>query len=248
MGLGPTWIMPGRLFAITVNGRETYINFARSPLNSHTSASLARDKYLTRLILQRHGMQNIPFARPRTQVEAKKFLDQHKKIVAKPVTGLGARDIHIITTVAQLAALRIDKYILEQYIAGRELRYLILDGRVIGVHRSEYGTSVHENRPLQRISYPQGDWDAGLANSSLEVARILGLRFAAVDYLIDPSGLAYVLEVNTNPGLEWFHTPTLGPAVDLARHFLEAIVKDSKRLPPKDGVVLSDPAMRHTVQ
>ena len=46
------------------------------------------------------------------------------------MTGLGARDIHIITTVAQLAALRIDKYILEQYIAGRELRYLILDGRI----------------------------------------------------------------------------------------------------------------------
>jgi len=225
IGLQPSWLTPDGLFVITVGGQEKYINFARSPLNSHTAASLAKDKYLTRLILERHGMPNIPFTRPATHGEAESFLHTYKKIVAKPVRGSGARDIHIITSQTQLKALRITDYILEQYIAGRELRYLILEGEVIGAYHSEYGVSVEEDRPLQCISYPRFAWDGELIESSLEIGRIFGLRFAAVDYLIDASGRAYILEVNSTPDLKWFHAPTSGPIVDVARRFLEAITK-----------------------
>jgi hypothetical protein len=31
------------------------------------------------------------------------------------------------------------------------------------------------------------------------------------------------------PGLKWFHAPSRGPAVDVARLFLESIVGDSRR-------------------
>jgi len=230
IGLQPSWLTPDGLFVITVGGQEKYINFARSPLNSHTAASLAKDKYLARLILERHNMPNIPFTRPATYDEAESFFHKYKKIVAKPVRGAGAHDIHIVTSHAQLKALRITDYILEQYIAGKELRYLILEGNVIGVHHSEYGVSVEEDRPLQRISYPQFAWDTELVECSLEIGRILDLRFAAVDYLVDASGRAYVLEVNSTPGLKWFHAPTSGPVVDVARHFLEAITKTKPEL------------------
>lgn len=223
MGLHPSWLTPDGLFVISVDGQETYINFARSPLKSHTSASLAKDKYLTRLILGRHGLQNIPFLRPRSLAEAEIFLRRHGRIIAKPVCGAGARDIHVITQVSQLQGLTITNYILEQYIAGQEWRYLVLKGMIIGVHRSEYGTSVSETRALQRISYPQAAWDQGLIDSSIRIAEVLGLGFAAVDYLVDSSGRAYVLEVNTAPGLKWFHAPTSGPVVDVARLFLEAL-------------------------
>ena len=165
--------------------------------------------------------------RPSSQVEkAALFLRKHGKIIAKPVAGSGAQDIHIVTTASQLRALDISKYILEEYIAGEELRYLVLNGKVIGVHRSDYGTSVQKDRPLERISYPAADWDPVLVSSSIQVARVLALNFATIDYLIDASGRAYILEVNTNPGLRWFHAPTSGPIIDVARQFLEAIFKN----------------------
>jgi glutathione synthase/RimK-type ligase-like ATP-grasp enzyme len=230
MGLEPSWITPRGLFAISINGHEQYVNCARCPLNSHTSASLAKDKYLTRLILERHSMQNIPFASPRNQDEAKEFLYQHKEIIAKPLRGSGARDIHNIQNAAQLHALNITDYILEKYIAGTELRYLVLNSAVIGMYESDYGTSIEAGRALQCISFPECDWDPTLVASSIRIASILGLKFAAVDYLITDTGRPYILEVNTTPDLKWFHAPTSGPALDIARQFLEAIAKKSERL------------------
>lgn len=227
MGLHPSWITPRGLFAIVVDGHERYVNFARSPLNSHTSISLTKDKHLTRLILQRHHLPNIPFVQPRSQAEAALFLDKHSVVIAKPVGGSGARNIQVITAASQFRPLDITKYILEEYIAGQELRYLILDGEVVGVHRSEYGTSVQENRPLERISYPRSAWDSELVSLTIDVARVLDLRFAAIDYIIDPSGRAYILEVNSKPGLKWFHAPTSGPAIDVARQFLRATYRIS---------------------
>jgi glutathione synthase/RimK-type ligase-like ATP-grasp enzyme len=227
MGLEPSWLSPQGPFAIKTAGGEQYINFARSPLNSHVGSSLAKDKYLTRLILERHKLQNIPFARPRTQAQAAAFLKAHGKIIAKPVHGAGAHDIHIITSVEQLEQLSVSRYILEQYIAGREMRYLVLNSSVIGVHQSVYGTSVQADRALQRISYPQDTWDATLVESSIYIAQALGLKFAAVDYLIDSSGDSHILEVNTSPGLKWFHAPSSGPAVDVARLFFEAMLADN---------------------
>lgn len=232
MGLQPSWITPNAMFAVSVNGNEKYINFAHSPLNSHTSASLAKDKYLTRLILERHNMPNIPFARPRTLQEAEAFLAKYKKIIAKPVKGAGARDIHIVTDGALFQTLSVEKYILEKYIAGQEVRYLVLNGAVIGVYQSNYGTSVKVTRQLQCVSHAQATWDPELVASSIQTARILDLKFAAVDYLVTASGRAYILEVNATPDLKWFHAPTSGPVVDVARHFLEAIFEERPLIIP----------------
>lgn len=222
MSLDPTWVTPDDTFAIQLDGREQYINLARSSLNSDASAALVKDKHVARHILERHGVQNIPFLRPQTHGESYRFLGKYGTIIAKPVNGAGTHDVHIVTSRAQLDELAITDYILEQYITGKEMRYLVLNDTVIAVHHSEYGDSVAYDRPLQRISYPPAAWDDDLIELSLRVADIFGLRFAAVDYLIDDSGKAYVLEVNTMPGLKWFHSPTSGPVVDVARLFLEA--------------------------
>lgn len=226
LGLKPSWITPDGLFAVFVNGRERYINFARSPLNSHTAASLVKNKYLTRRILDRHNMRNIPFLRPQAMADAEAFLSIHGTIIAKPIFGSGARDIHIVTEPNQLHGLNITGYILEKYITGMEMRYLVLKDSVIGVHRSDYGVSVEEDRPLKRISYPDSAWNPALISSSLRVAHIFDLSFAAVDYLVEPSGQAYILEINTTPGLKWFHAPTSGPVVDVAQQFLSAVINN----------------------
>ncbi len=230
MNLQPVWVIPGKLFVVSIGGTETYVNITQSPLNSHASVSLARDKYFTRRVLERNDIPNIPFARPTTHAEADAFLAVHKTIIAKPVSGSGSNDIHIVTKAAQLHSLRIEGYILEKYIAGVEMRYLVVNGEVAGVYRSDYGTSVEVSRALECVAFPRDEWDEALIESSLQIARVMGLSFAAIDFLIDDTGCAHVLEVNTMPDLKWFHAPTSGPAVDAAGLFMEAIVTDGHRL------------------
>lgn len=224
MGLRPDWITVNGLFAMTVDGAEHYMYYARNPLNSDISIGLVRDKYITRQVLERRGVANIPFMITRELSEAVAFLNEHGTIIAKPKCGSGSQDINLITSAHELADLDIGAYIFEKYIVGKEMRYLVLGGRVIAVHQSKYGVSVAEDRPLKRISYRKEDWDPASTSLSLEIANIFGLKFAAVDYLIDSTGRTYVLEVNSRPGFKWFHVPSEGPAVDVAGQFLKAIV------------------------
>jgi glutathione synthase/RimK-type ligase-like ATP-grasp enzyme len=222
MGLHPTWMIADGLFVVETPTGERYINCERSSTNSHLSISLTINKYATRLVLQRHGLPNIPFCRPADMQEAEAFLATHKKIIIKPLRGAGSKGIIIVTDKSQLQDVPVRKYIFEKYISGTEMRYLILDGSVIAVHKSAYGVSVEADRELERISYEKADWDPELAAMAQKAARILNLHFGAVDYMIDEAGKAYVLEVNSAPGFKWFHKPTSGPSVNVAKMFLES--------------------------
>jgi glutathione synthase/RimK-type ligase-like ATP-grasp enzyme len=227
MGLCPHWIVTNSLFAISIDGREEYINAARCPLNSTVSVSLTRNKYFTRMILERHNVRNIPFMHPQSIRMAEDFLRKYGEIIVKPIDGSGAQDIRIVTRPLQLKKLEIRDYILEKYIRGKEVRYLVLSNSVLAVHESEYGSSVAADRPLRRISYPQATWDDNLSAESLRIADALQLHFAAVDFIIDSKGRYYLLEVNAAPGLKWFHAPTSGPIVNVARHLLEALYESN---------------------
>lgn len=226
MGLQPRWLTKKGLFVIHTAQGERYVNHARSSLNPQVNAGLARNKFHSRLILDRHNLPNIPYARPTTMTEAVHFLVRHEVVVAKPVSGQGSRDIHIIRTPQQLYGLNVKKYIFEKYITGKEMRYLVLDGKVIAVHQSEYGTSVAEDRDLDRISFYEAEWNEELRKLSLTIADVFGLKFIAVDFLLDTKDTIYILEINTVPGLKWFHAPTTGPPVDVASLFLKSLVQD----------------------
>jgi D-alanine-D-alanine ligase-like ATP-grasp enzyme len=110
------------------------------------------------------------------------------------------------------------------------MRYLILQGQVIAVHESKYGESVAYDRELERISYDVEHWDPVLMAQSLEIARVLGLSFGAVDYIIDTDGRHFILEVNSCPGFKWFHAPSEGPAIDVATMFLHATINSSTQM------------------
>lgn len=222
MGLKPKFLTKN-LFTITTIHGQRYIHFSKSGLNTHIGSSLSTNKYLTRVILREHRLVNIPFTLANSYRVAAAFLSKHKIIVAKPIRGMGAKDIHIISTTEHLSGLNYKEYIFEQYIVGREIRYLVLNNKVIAVHESSYGTSVDEHRPLKRISYLEDEWDPELVQMSLKIANIMRLRFAAVDYLVNEEGEAKILEVNNAPGLKWFHSPSSGPPVDVAQKLLQAL-------------------------
>lgn len=224
MGLRPTWIVQDSLFVIPTTNGEQYIN---GTLSTNLSSRLAANKHTARIILERHGLPSMQYINPSSLVEAEKFLATYKKIIVKPLSGTDSRDVHIVESPEQLASFKIHEYILEQYAPGKEIRYLLLDQRVIGVHESQYGESVAQDRALRRISFPEAEWDAELMKLSVQVVKIFGLRYAAVDYIINPDGTAAILEVNSSPGMKWFHAPTSGPAIDVASMFLKAIVANS---------------------
>jgi len=182
--------------------------------------------------LARRGFPTMAHIVPSDHLEAQAFLAKHRKIVAKPINGSNSRDVHIIESPELLASFNVQQYILEEYAPGKELRYLLLNDRVIGVHESQYGESVAEDRPLKRISYPRAEWDPVLVALSLEVAKAFGLRFAAVDYIIGPDGRARILEVNSSPGMKWFHAPTSGPVVNVALLFLQAMLDNGRSKNP----------------
>lgn len=227
MGLRPEWLGRSSIFAFYADGSEHYVNYAKSSLNSQLSSSLVGNKNATRLVLARKGFPTMAHIVPREQQDAHDFLALHKKIIAKPVKGSNSRDVHIVESPAELPAFHERTYILEEYAPGKELRYLLLNGRVIAVHESCYGVSVAHDRPLTRISYPPTSWDTDLVDLSVDVARAFGLRYAAVDYIIGQNGKARILEVNSSPGMKWFHSPTSGPGVNVADLFLEAMLADS---------------------
>lgn len=226
MGLSPSWLKQGAIFAIPTPEGERYINYSISSINSQLSSSLVGNKNAARLVLARQGFPTMAHLVPFDHAEAQAFLATHKKVIIKPIKGSNSHDVHIIEAPSQLTAFNVRDYILEEYAPGKEMRYLILKGQVIGVHESQYGESVAEDRDLKRISYPRAHWDPMLVALSLKVARVFGLRFAAVDYIIGPDGKARILEVNSSPGMKWFHAPTSGPAVDVAGLFLQAMLDD----------------------
>lgn len=242
MGLRPSWLKQGSIFAIPTPHGERYINYSISSMNSQLSSSMVGNKNAARLVLARQGFPSMAHLTPSNHAEGLAFLAQYKKIVVKPLNGSNSHDVHIVESPEQLVPFDVQKYIFEEYAPGKELRYLLLNNRVIGVHESRYGESVAEDRDLERISYASSDWDPMLVALSLKVARVFGLRFAAVDYIVDADGRARILEVNSSPGMKWFHAPTSGPAVDVARLFLQAMLDDNRsETPVTSGSLVTSP-------
>jgi len=227
MGLEPSWVVKNSIFVVTINGEESYIEFTKSSFNTELNAGLAKNKHYARKIIERNNLPDIPYAVADNLSQVDEFIALHNKVVVKPIRGSGSSNVHIITKASQLPQIKLSKYILEKYAPGIEMRYLILNQKVIAVHRSDYGVSVKADRHLDRLSIAREYWDEELIRLSHRTAKAFGLNFAAIDYMVMPNGEAYILEVNTAPGLKWFHYPTSGPPVDVARVFLNSLIEET---------------------
>jgi glutathione synthase/RimK-type ligase-like ATP-grasp enzyme len=229
MKLNPQWLSDYGLFSINVDGRLGYIFYSRNFFNSNLSGFLAMDKHVTRVVLGQNNIKNIPYGMFNTKEEIVQFLKNHTVIIAKPVSGSGSKDIHLISTPEEIPDITFGKYIFEKYIKGEEMRYLVFKNEVIAVHRKLYEGPINNPEKVKRISYPKDTWDKNLTQLSLRIAKILFMRFAAVDYLVDENNTTFVLEVNSSPGLHFFEYPTTGPKIPIARIFLEETIKEMEK-------------------
>ncbi len=158
-------------------------------------------------------------------LEANEFLKKHKTIIAKPTKGKHSKDVHLIENAEDFKHIDLTKYLLEKFIEGKEERYLILNDKILAVHRKVYKTPINNPETVKRVAYEKIVWDKEVVKISRNVTTALGLAFAAVDFLITTNGRTYILEVNSAPGLSRFQYPDEGPSIDIASIFLEASIK-----------------------
>lgn len=231
MGLHPVWLTNYGLFSIKVNGKLFYIFYSKCILNNSIGSYLAKNKHATRVILGLNNFLNIPFALPENKEEVKKFLKEHGTLVAKPTLGANSRGLRVINSLKDIKGINLLDYIFEKFIEGKEIRYLVLNNEVLSVHEKSFEGPITNPSAIKRISYPKEAWESEMTQTALSVAATLYLKFAAIDFLIDENGKAYILEVNSAPGLRFFQHPSSGPSLDIAKIFLEETIKAALNLP-----------------
>ena len=221
-GLKPQLISKHGLVALTIGGSERYIFYDNSNPNSQPSRELAKDKYATRIVMDRVGLPNIPYTVVSSTSEAISFLEKHKTIIAKPIRGQKSKNIHLITAAKQLSNLDLGNCILEKFIKGQETRFLIVKGEVKAVHLKVYDSEINNPKTVKRISIQQAAWDASLSDVAKKAAEALGLIFCAVDFLVSGEG-SFILEINSAPGIDRFQNPDEGPPVDAMGLYLDTL-------------------------
>lgn len=226
LNLTPRWITDYGLFSIVIQDTTMYIFYSISFLNRHSTSYFAKNKHITRTILAVNNLPNIPFCLPQSQKEAWEFLKKYKTIIAKPTLGQHAQDVHLIKNANELKQIDISQYIMEQFIEGKEYRYLVLDHTILAVHHKSYPPPINDPKKVKRISLEKSQWDAEICDIAVRVTRVLNLRLAAVDFIVQKDGTYFILEVNAAPGIYHFHYPTKGPAINFSKILLEATIKD----------------------
>ena len=225
MGLSPKWLTDYGFFSIKVKEKTGYIFYSTTFLNTQLASYLAKNKHIARVILEENGLPSIPYSVAETEKELKKFIEKQKIIIAKPTLGEHSRDIHLIKSVSDAKGLKFENYIFEKFIKGSEIRYLVLWGKVISVHKKNYKGPINNPDRVKRISLNKRFWDKKLMKIATLAAKSLYLNFAAVDFLVEKDDKAYVLEVNASPGMYLFLNPSRGPKLNLAKIILEETLR-----------------------
>lgn len=226
MGLNPQIVTNYGLVSIDINGQPHYLFHLSSNPNDQLASWVSQNKHATRIVLEKHNLPNIPFSRPESLAEAKEFLATQGPVIVKPTKGQKSQNIHLVHNEAELEQLNLSGCILEKFIKGQEVRFLVVDSNVTAVHHKVYAGDINDPKTVKRVSLERESWDNHLASIAVSVAKALGLVFTAVDFIVTADGDAYILEVNSAPGLARFQEPDEGPAIDIMRLYLERIVKN----------------------
>lgn len=181
------------------------------------AARLAMDKLATKLCAARAGI-------PTAEAHAFNVRDEACPlpipVVVKPVHDGSSVGLHICKDVQAWAAARRDVeadialkpgrvYMVERYIAGKELTVGLLDGKPLpiihiapaeGVYDYEAKYKRKDTKYLLDPELPHG-MDATIKGYAERLGRAIGVRHVSrVDFLLDGQGQPWLLEINTMPG------------------------------------------------
>lgn len=190
------------------------------------SSTLAMDKSLTKLLLQKHAVPTAGFVAfgesAFKSLGASDALDQIESLLGFPVVVKPARQGSALGVnfaadrselpPAILSAFSYDeKVLIEQFVEGREIAVSVLDGEALpaveAIVRSGDFYDFESRYEIGKTDYvcpAELDVDVAgrLAAIAIETFKLLDCHgFARVDFMLPEQGEPRVLEVNTIPGL-----------------------------------------------
>jgi glutathione synthase/RimK-type ligase-like ATP-grasp enzyme len=231
LGLNSHWETNYGLFSVELPGRgdkaksSHFFYSSNFNLNGELSHALVKNKHFTRLILEQAGIVNIPYLLPDSRQELDEFFDRYQPLICKPLLGQRSRGVKLIETRDQLAKCPLKLTFFEKFIEGTEYRYLILENKVIAVQKKELRPTKSQPWKLFYTGLPIKQWNQELVAESLRIASLFELNWAAVDYLVDSHQQAWVLEVNSAPGIVKIHQPDAGVKTNAAELIWHVILK-----------------------
>lgn len=226
-GLKPVWETQRGLFSVKSAGKRRYLYYTKLHINSQLGAWICQDKSLARKILEKEGFPNIPYCCSNQVRDVNVFFDTHKTIIQKPQLGERSEDVRLIRKREDIDMSTIEDSIFEKYIEGTEYRCLILNGKTIGMQKKKLRPTDGHPWSKHITNLSPGEWHTELTVVAEDIAKILHMGFIAVDFIIDASGTAWVLELNGTPGLHSFHHPDAGDSVNIAERLFGVILGES---------------------
>ena len=126
------------MFTLEMGGRTISCRESLSELTSAVAMSRCDDKALTRRILKRAGLRVPDQIIVGDESEARAFLDRHGRVVVKPARGEQGRGVQVdlrvwddVAGAIEHARANCDTVVMEQYVSGRDLRIIVIDGEVV---------------------------------------------------------------------------------------------------------------------
>jgi GNAT-family acetyltransferase (TIGR03103 family) len=129
----------GGFFRLTYGGRTVRCRESLSELTSAVAMSICDDKAVTRRTVERAGVavpEQLEAETGRAELEA--FLRRHGKVVVKPARGeqgkgvaVGLDTMEAVAAAIEAARTVSDRVILEQHVAGEDLRLVVIDYRLV---------------------------------------------------------------------------------------------------------------------
>jgi len=190
---------------------------------------LARNKYLSLLMLSRNGIPVPKTAVVEDPYVAYRFAQSWGSVVIKPIVGsmgfgaLKLEDPDVAFVVARTLAQLGQPIYVQQYVEkpNRDIRVFVVGSQVIAAYYRVQQGSWKTNIAQGARAVPMNRMDSELSEIAIKSCKILGLHYAGVDIAETKDGYV-VLEVNASPGWKGLTIATgINPAVHIAKYVME---------------------------
>jgi GNAT-family acetyltransferase (TIGR03103 family) len=150
---------PSSMFRLSLGGRSFVCRESLTSATSAAAMTICDDKALTRRILAGVGLRVPDQCVATSDVVAATFLQEHGAVVVKPARGEQGRGIAVNLTTREEVAAAVeaarrycDTVLLEEYVAGHDLRIVVIDFKVVAAAIRKpaqvVGTGRHTVREL----------------------------------------------------------------------------------------------------